>query len=175
MSNIEVPRAVVVRMFPDYADTVLWFRNPIRYEDSKLSADLVEDLKRWEQSFYEGLNRDYEFKSETLACRFVEDGKILAQRVADELGENFVIELQEDNAAGRYQAKRQALNAEAAVAFDAMALEVQAEDEEVARCIGAVRRGETTGWYAYSPGSGAVFMPRDTPEDLQRGYPEAEA
>lgn len=174
MDNLEVPLPFVVRMFPDYADTVLWFREPIDYEDAKLSAGLTEDLKRWEQSFYEGLNRDYEFKSEALARKSVEEGKVLAQRVADELGENFVIELQEDDPNGRYRAKGPALNTEAAAAFDALALKLQAEDEEVARCIEAARRGESPRWYAYAPGSGTVFRPSATPEDLQRRYPDDE-
>jgi len=174
MDNLEVPLPNVVRMFPDFADTVLWFTEPIDYEDAKLSAGLTEDLKRWEQSFYEGLNRDYEFKSEAQARKSVEEEKILAQHVADELGENFVIELQEDDPNGRYRAKGPTLNAQAAAAFDALALEVQAEEEEVARCIEAVRRGEATGWYAYAPGSGTIFRPSDSPEDLKRRYPDDE-
>ena len=38
----------LVRLFPDYADTVISFPYPVDYADTGLDDDLVTDLRRWE-------------------------------------------------------------------------------------------------------------------------------
>jgi len=35
----------VVRLFPDYAGSVLWFPNPVPYEETLLDAHLITDLR----------------------------------------------------------------------------------------------------------------------------------
>src|SRR5699024_821144 len=51
-----------IRMFPDYADTVLWFGDgPVEYSDTGLTAALIDALQRWEQTFYESRNDDLKF------------------------------------------------------------------------------------------------------------------
>lgn len=57
----------VVRMFPDYADSVLWFGGPVEYRFSCLTPELVR--------------------------QFTEEGEHLAHRVADELGDRYEVEL----------------------------------------------------------------------------------
>ena len=156
-----------VRMFPDYADTVLWFNEPIDYATARLSAALTQELSRWEQSYYDGLNRDYEWKSPGLARQFGVAGERLAQRVADELGDGFEIELVAsvgDMPDRKFRSNGPALNPQAAQVFDALAIEIKALEEEVAHALEATRRGESTGWYAYAPRSNTVFTPRQ-PKD----------
>lgn len=93
MNSSQEAAPSTVRLFPDYADTVLWFNEPIDYDTAKLSGTLTRELSQWERSYYDGLNRDYEWKSAVLARRFGAEGERMAQRVADELGDRFEIEL----------------------------------------------------------------------------------
>lgn len=149
-----------VRMFPDHAGTVLWFRDPVDYDLAHLSTGLVHDLACWEQSYYDGLTPDFGWKSADLARRFTTEGNRLAQRVADELGNGYEIEFasyEEDVPTRRFRAKGPASNLHAAAAFDVLALAVKTEDDEAYRARAAVRRGDSHGWYAYSPLSATVF------------------
>jgi len=152
-----------VRLFPDYANTVLWFNEPIDYDVAKLSGTLTHELSQWEQSYYDGLNDDYEWKSAGVARRFGAEGERLAQRVADELGDKFEIELVtslEGSPKRKFQGRGPALNPEAAAVFDSLAIKVKDFEEEVSRAREATRRGESTGWYAYAPLSNTVFRPK---------------
>lgn len=149
-------------MFPDYAGTVLWFRDPVGYDLAQLSGGLVHDLARWEQSYYDALTPNIGWKSADLARRFTAEGNRLAQRVADELGDGYEIEFasyEEDVPTRRFRGKGPALNLRASAAFDALAVAVKAEKEETYRARAAARRGESHGWVAYSPLSNTVFKP----------------
>lgn len=53
-------RRPTVRMFPDYADTVLWFEGPVDYDLTGLTPDLLHDLTAWEQSYYDSLTSDFD-------------------------------------------------------------------------------------------------------------------
>lgn len=163
MSSSHEARTPTVRMFPDYADTVLWFTEPIDYGAAKLSGHLTRDLTRWEQSYYEGLNEDYEWKTASLSHRFAIEGAQLAQRVADELGDEFEIELvtfADGIPERRFQGQAGALNSRAAAAFRVLALELSEFEDAVTQAQAAIRRGENTGWFAYAPLSGTVFDPQ---------------
>lgn len=152
-----------VRMFPDYADTVLWFNEPINYDTAMLSGTLTRELSKWEQSYYVGLNRDYEWKSAGLARKFGTEGERLAQRVADELGDKFEIELVTsavDRPKRKFRGIGPALNPGAATVFDSLAIELNEFEEDVSLAREATRRGENTGWYAYAPLSNTVFRPQ---------------
>ncbi|HJX78732.1 hypothetical protein [Glutamicibacter sp.] len=156
-----------VRLFPDYADTVLWFTEPIDYATAQLSPALTHELSQWEQSYYDGLNRDFEWKSPSLAHRFGAEGERLAQRVADELGDRFEIELLafvEDVPERKFRASGPALNPHAAKVFNALAIEIKEFEEEVLRAQEATRRGENTEWYAYAPLSNTVYTPQQPTE-----------
>ena len=90
----------VVRMFPDYADTVLWFDGPVDYAQCGLSERLIRDLTRWEQGYYDALE-DLEWRTPELAAQFTKDGIRLARQVARELGEDFEVEFRSyENGAG---------------------------------------------------------------------------
>lgn len=154
-------------MFPDYAGTVLWFHDPVDYDLAQLSDGLVHDLSRWEQSYYDALTPDFGWKSADLALRFTTEGNRLAQCVADELGEGFEIEFasyEEGVPTRRFRGKGPALNLRASAAFDALAVAVKAEEEEASRARAAARRGESPGWFAYSPLSNTVFKPPQAEE-----------
>ncbi|MGP5165630.1 hypothetical protein ACTXOR_08290 [Arthrobacter rhombi] len=154
-----------VRMFPDHAGTVLWFRDPIDYDLAQLSDGLVHDLARWEQSYYDALNPDFGWKYADLARRFIAEGNRLAQCVADELGDGYEFEFasyEEDVPTQRFHGKGPARNLRASAAFDALAVAVKAEDEDAYRALAATRRGDGDGWYAYSPLSNTVFKATQT-------------
>jgi hypothetical protein len=157
-------RRPTVRMFPDYADTVLWFEGPVDYDLTGLTPDLLHDLTAWEQSYYDSLTSDFDWTSEDEARRFTAEGNLLARRVADEIGDGYDVELAtyEENApARRFRGRDPALNARAAAAFAvlAAAAAAEAEEEEVDQAREATRRTEDTGWIAYAPLSGTVFKP----------------
>jgi hypothetical protein len=154
-------RRPTVRMFPDYADTVLWFDGPVDYDLTGLTPDLLHALTAWEQSYY-SLTSDFDWTSEDAARRFTAEGNLLARRVADEIGDGYDVELatyEENVPARRFRGTGPALNAQAAAAFAVLTAAVQAEQEEVDRAMEATRRTEDTGWFAYAPLSSTVFKP----------------
>ncbi|MFJ6416950.1 hypothetical protein [Paeniglutamicibacter sp. NPDC091659] len=82
----------IIRMFPDYADTVLWADGPVDYVDTGLSGGLVEDLLAWEQSFYCGLNSNHAFRSRGVELKFIQEGVRLAKLVSSEIGSGHSVE-----------------------------------------------------------------------------------
>lgn len=153
---------LVVRLFPDYADTVVWFGGPVEYDVTGLSQGLIRDLSVWEQAYYESLTPDLEWKSAVLARQFTVEGNRLARRVADELGDGYEVEFksyQRDVPVSRFRGTGPAHNPGAAAAFAALASAMRAEQDEVSHARNAARRVEGTGWFAYSPLSDTAFKP----------------
>ena len=78
----------VVRVFPDYADTVLWFApGPVSYEESHLTEGLVAEMVKWEATYYANLTDLFEWREEADLLAFDEEGLRLANRLAEELGD----------------------------------------------------------------------------------------
>src|ERR1700712_4426910 len=78
----------VVRVFPDYADTVLWFApGPVSYEESHLTEGLVAEMVKWEATYYANLTDLFEWREEADLLAFDEEGLKLANRLAEELGD----------------------------------------------------------------------------------------
>ncbi|MGO4103626.1 hypothetical protein AB4Y63_06715 [Leifsonia sp. YAF41] len=150
-------RTSVVRMFPDYANTVLWFVvGPVRYSESALSPTLVRELEEWEQSYYDGLTPDYEWRSPERGEQVSAEGERLAQLVADELGSEFEI----DFADRRFRSTSAADNPNAATAFRDLAAHFRAERERIDRQSKDAASGSgVAGWYAKIRGGGRVFLP----------------
>ena len=147
-----------VRMFPDYADTVLWLVYPVDYEDTDLSPGLIRELEAWERSYYEALDADFNWKSPELARAFTKTGIDLAGRVANELGEEFVIEFASyETTAPTYtvHSRRPADNEGASTAFSTIAEELEAEQKRVTQLV--AEAGPDAEWTAYAPLSGDVF------------------
>lgn len=153
-----------VRMFPDYADTVLWFGDgPIEYSETGLSAALVDDLQRWEQTFYESRTDDFEFVSQAAEASHAEDGIKLAERVAAEVGPRFAIacdSVEDRTETVLLRAERPAENPAAEAAFTRLREELIAEEDRTAEIF-----AESGGvWTAYAPLSGETFTPKPRSE-----------
>lgn len=149
-----------VRMFPDYAHTVLWLDGPVDYMDSGLSSELIRVLQEWEQSYYDSLDSDLEWKSPSAARAFTAVGIDIAGRVANELGAEFAIEFasSEDGAPTHaVRSRRPANNKKASATFANIVSEMESEKERVARMVADSRPG--AGWRAVAPLSGAVYTP----------------
>jgi hypothetical protein len=114
----------VVRLFPDYAGSVLWFPQPVDYAISGLEAALVTDLIRWEIAYYDALDADSNWLSTHLASGFTADGVALALRLAVQLGAGFDIEFatyEAGVATRRFRSEFPADNPRAAAVFTALA------------------------------------------------------
>lgn len=148
--------AKILRMFPDYADTVLWINEPIDYSLTGMSAALIDELTAWEQSFYESLNRDYAFISRGLEEKFARSGVALAKKVASEIGSDFVVEYYGAvmlNEPTHYQCPGTASNKHASASFQKLFKDVRREEKRMAKLI---KNGPL---YAFAPLSGQVFDP----------------
>ncbi|MBC7761490.1 MAG: hypothetical protein H7201_06775 [Candidatus Saccharibacteria bacterium] len=78
----------VVRVFPDYADTVLWFvPGPVDYEDAHLTPQLTSDMKAWEASFYANETDVGAWRPGFDADAYEAEGLRLCQCLAEELGD----------------------------------------------------------------------------------------
>ncbi|MGZ1492050.1 hypothetical protein [Brevibacterium sediminis] len=157
MTDERPPRTI--RMFPDYAGTVLWISMPIDYEDAGLSGALVAQLEAWEKSYYDSLDSDFNWVPETAARIFAEQGVHLARLVSAEVGPQFVVEISssdDDTEAMRIRAEHSAENPKAEAAFTRLFDEAEADDRRIAELVRNEPDGE---WTAYAPLSGTVFKP----------------
>jgi len=82
MGAISEYATTVVRLFPDYAESVIWFDSPVSYEESRLDARLITDLQMWEASYYAGLTSGYSWRTAGLETRFRTEGARLARPAA---------------------------------------------------------------------------------------------
>jgi hypothetical protein len=122
-----------IRIFPDYAHTVIWFTaGPTTYDAARVSTALATRMRAWEQAYYEGLDDDLAWKSPTLRRDFDEEGTRIAGLFAEELGSEFAVELIGDGGPLRFASSAPASNPEAAAAFAAVAAEWQATLDNVA-------------------------------------------
>lgn len=148
-----------IRMFPDYAHTVLRVGTPILYRDTGLSNDLVAQLKEWEEFYYDSLDSGFSWVPESAARTFTGEGERLARMVAAEVGPQFDVEFSsyEDGAETVHvRAEHPAQNPAAETAFTRLFDEEDAERREAEE-----RRRNNPGgnWIAYAPLSGTVFDP----------------
>lgn len=140
----------VVRLFPGWADSVVWFPSPVAYADTHLDASLVADLVEWERSFYAGLGPDLSWPSPQLEADFLAVGARLARRLADQIGDEF--QVQHDTAAGHrlVRAAGPARNREAEAAFRGFADEALGRWTELRDIVErAERDGHVLEWRAY--------------------------
>ncbi len=147
----------VVRVFPDYANTVLWFvGGPVDYADAKVTDSLAADMRAWEESYYESLNDAMAWRSLELEGRHAAEGLRLARLLADELGDAFEVEVWAEGAKEKVRILGQhpGSNPAAVAAFRGRAAESDAEDERIRQLRGS---GATFGWTAYTP----VKRPQD--------------
>ncbi len=141
----------VVRLFPDYAGSAIWFWEPVPYEVTGLSSDLVRDLQAWEESYYGGLDA-YAWRSADLGDAFAAEGKRLAHRLASELGDEFAVEYDVLAEPGRRRVRGPGppRNPAAAAAFRELAAEARAEHARITKIVDQARRdGDPLEWRAY--------------------------
>jgi hypothetical protein len=122
-----------VRLFPDYADSVIWLSGPCSYETTHISVQLAESLNAWEAFYYSSLTADLDFTSKKRAKAFTAKGRRLAGLLADEIGPEFEVEFKsyEKRATTfRVRSDRAAQNPAAAKAFTDMA-DAVAEEERL--------------------------------------------
>jgi hypothetical protein len=151
----------MVRMFPDYADTVLWFGGLVSYDESGLTEGLVRELEDWEQSYYDSLTPYEDWKSAELARQFTADGNRLAERVAEELGDGYEVQFNSYEPGvppRRFRGARPGLNPRATAAFAELAAALTAEQERLAN-VASAPDGENNEWFAVAPLTGAIFKP----------------
>ncbi len=139
----------VVRLFSDYADSVIWFSGPVAYEDTWLEHDLVADLRSWDATYYAGLTSDHEWRSPDAACRYHRAGARLARRVAEQIGDDFQVQYDQGDTHRRARAAGRARNEQAASAFHEMAEQARVEWARMREVVErAKRNGETLYWSA---------------------------
>jgi hypothetical protein len=137
----------VVRLFPDYADSPMWFSmGPVSFELAHLSDQLEVDLKAWDASYYADGDPFKGWSSPEAAEAFSQEGLRLARLLAEEIGEIFEVEVDADAASRRkvrFRGHSSLANPEAALAFRLMAEATQAHFDEIQK---RVAEGGTFGW-----------------------------
>jgi hypothetical protein len=125
----------VVRVFPDYANTVIWFApGPVRYEDARVTDELRDAMVAWEKAWYADLSDDFHFSSPEVARSLAAEGRRLATWLSTELGENFEVEVLLDEVGGghdRLRGEGPGTNPAAVAAFRGMAAEDKAEHDRI--------------------------------------------
>jgi hypothetical protein len=111
----------VIRLFPDHAESVLWFSEPVPYEQTRLDARLVDDLRAWDASYHAGLTPGHAWRSPGLETRFYAEAARLARRVADQVGDEFQVQHDTGDSARRVRGAGPARNPDAAAAFRQLA------------------------------------------------------
>ena len=117
MSGSPNDAVTVVHVYPDYAESCLWLSVPVDYALTGLSDDLVDQLKAWEQSYYDGLTSDLAWRSAEAEAAFSAVGRRLGRQLARELGDGFEVEVGSTTFRGRGPAT----NPRAEAAFRALA------------------------------------------------------
>lgn len=116
-------------MFPDYAGTVLWLSYPVAYADSGLDIDLIEQLRRWEESYYAGLDDDLAWRDPAERQAYEAEGRRLAHLIAGALGDEFMVRLDDEVIRSRHPAR----SPRAAAALGTLAAAESAEHDGLAR------------------------------------------
>lgn len=150
----------VIWIFPDYADTVLWFREPVAYDSSGLSQELVRDLEEWERSYYDALGPDLEWRSPELARQFTITGNYLAGRIAEELGHRYEVVFRSYESGvspRRFRATSPALNPRADEAFSELASNLSTQDKKLVRSAEDLSDSNHDEWFAFTELSGIVY------------------
>lgn len=153
----------IVRIFPDYADSVVWFSDPVPYGETRLTAELIERLSTWETSYYAALTDTFEWSGRISLHDFDRTGLALAHDVAAEIGPDFEVEYRSFEDSGAITLVRAGGEATNPVARDAFTRRARRERDHWAALRARRSEGAATVWLARSA-SGAEFRPVP-PED----------
>ncbi len=119
---------IVVRLFSDYADSVIWAPGPIDYADLGLDEELAEELRAWDAAYYAGLD-DYEWKNPEAHAAHTAEGRRLARRLAGVLGAEFVIRTD----GGEFRSPHPARSPAATAVLRRVDDEIRAQRQEIER------------------------------------------
>lgn len=138
----------LVRLFFGWGNSVVWFSGDLPYEEVPLAPDLIAELKAWELSFP---NADEVMRPPTPESRQRDTersrvGERLARRVADAIGDDFVVEYNDR----LFRARGLPHDRDAAQGFERLAAANRQERSEWDATVGKLRGGGA--WYAYGPG-----------------------
>jgi hypothetical protein len=151
----------IVRVFPDYANSVIWFSDPVGYDETRLSEGLVARLMAWEASYYSGLTENLEWRSPDLLHLLSSEGLELARAVAHEIGPEFEVEyrsFEDVRATALLRSEGSASNPSARDAFAARAASARKEWAATRERDANTAPGSGGGWYG-GAASGAIFRP----------------
>ncbi|MFC9561621.1 hypothetical protein [Agromyces sp. NPDC056965] len=163
----------IVRLMYDHASSVVWFPDPVRYEQSGLSSELITELRAWGRLHDEGLDHEQQWRSPELPARVDRERQELAHRLGDELGSAFEVEFDVPSGVwfgprhARVRSTNAPTNPEAAAIFTTWADAARAQRAELAkraaerRASGEVEGG---GWIALHAGTGRRYRPPERPE-----------
>jgi hypothetical protein len=149
----------IVRVFPDYARSVIWFSDPMPYSETEFSSNLVESLTAWEAQYYAALTDDFEWRSPSKLHAFSAQGLKLARAVSNEIGPEFSVEyrsFENGEAVAHLRSDEPASNFPAQAAFRARAAHAREEWAARQARFAAAPTPGTVGWYARGP-SGTFF------------------
>ncbi|MBP1242290.1 hypothetical protein ABID92_002463 [Frigoribacterium sp. PvP120] len=144
--------AIIVRLFPDHAGTVIWSGGPAPYDEAGLSSLLEADLRAWEAFHRARPDPDLAPHAPDDEDQFATTGVALATGLANELGNRFEVHLIHR---GRevLRSTEPPTNPGAARALRTRARRQAAEARAVVEKLGG------GAWLAYSPASGNRFYP----------------
>ncbi len=133
--------ATVVRLFEDYAESVIWFTiGTVSYEEACLSNELERGLRAWGARYLE-IDPSKGWPSVEDENAYTSEGLRLARLLAEEIGEDFEVEV--DSGAKkprvvRLRGESSGTNARARAAFHARASDFKAEEKwfEEQRALG---------------------------------------
>lgn len=117
----------VVRLMYDYADSVVWFPDPIPHAATALSEGLVADLDAWLLLHDEQFHHSDGWRTPEHLARAERERQLLAHRIGDELGSAFEVEFHVPPGVwfgprfASYRSEHEPTNPAAAAAFEAIA------------------------------------------------------
>jgi hypothetical protein len=131
--------AGVIRIFVDYADSVVWFRGPLPYESTFLSPGLIAEMRSWEAFFYANVDDEVEFISPAAEAEYFERGMRIARAFSEEIGDLLPIEVDVSaSTTTRVRASGSGTNPLARKEFDKKRAEIE---EQTARSAALIRSG----------------------------------
>ncbi|TAL41946.1 MAG: hypothetical protein EPN91_09450 [Salinibacterium sp.] len=144
----------LVRVFPDCAETVIWFApGPVPYDIACVSNELRDAMNAWETAWEREISDERTFPSPEIAHELATEGRRVAEWLSAELGDSFDVELRVSDTRYGHQLIRgtgAGSNPRAVAAFREMARAHRARHDELE---GLRSQGVEFGWFAHPPGS----------------------
>jgi hypothetical protein len=140
----------LIRIFPDYADSVIWFIvGPLSYEESGVSRTLRRSMEAWESHYYETMDTDFTWRSREDQNYHAEEGRRLAERLSVEVGPAFEVQyFDQHDRKLRVRSDKPATNEAAEAAFTRVGAWHRNLFERIER---EAEAGATFGWFASRP------------------------